>query len=242
MAGGEMSEGIPDYRVRRSARARYARLRLSPHDGLTVVVPLHFDVAEVPRLIEQQRAWLDRASARLGGLPTPEVSAPPSVVELLATGEVLDVAYEDGRGSAMRSSAIERAGGHLVVRGTGGDAEVARAALRRWLDRRARATLEPWLLELAGRVGVDVARVAIRAQRTRWGSCSADGTISLNRSLVFLPPALVSHVLLHELCHRRHLDHSPSFWRLLSDEDPGTREHRQALGAAWRHVPAWVRT
>ena len=229
------------YRVRRSARAKYARLRLSPHDGLTVVVPAHFDLALVPRLVEQQRAWLERAQARLGVARPVDGHGPPLLVELSAIGETWAVSYEPGRGTGARTTVAEGPGGRLSVRGAHADPDARTTALRRWLDRRARAELGPWLLELAAERGLEVNRVAIRGQRTRWGSCSADGTISLNRSLLFLPAPLVRHVLLHELCHRRHMDHSPAFWHLLAHEDPHSTEMRRELRTAWRHVPAWVR-
>ena len=74
----------------------------------------------------------------------------------------------------------------------------------------------------------------------RWASCSASGTISLNRSLLFLPAALVDYVLLHELCHLRELNHSPRFWKLLEAAMPGSSALRVEMRGAWRFVPSWL--
>ena len=101
--------------------------------------------------------------------------------------------------------------------------------------------LVPWLECLSGETGLRYGRVAIKGQQTRWGSCSARGTISLNQDLLFIPPELVRYIMVHELCHTRHMDHSPKFWTLLESFEPGCR----ALDARMKHarnlVPLWAR-
>jgi predicted metal-dependent hydrolase len=83
-------------------------------------------------------------------------------------------------------------------------------------------------------------RGQIRGQRTRWGSCSGRGTISLNWHLLFLTPAEVRYVLLHELCHTIELNHSPRFWQLLSQHQPDSDSLRQGMRRAWQELPAWL--
>jgi predicted metal-dependent hydrolase len=80
----------------------------------------------------------------------------------------------------------------------------------------------------------------LRRQRTRWGSCSAKGTISLNMCLMFQRPAVVRYLLVHELCHRRQLNHSPRFWSLVESFEPQWRVLDAELLRGWQNVPAWV--
>ena len=94
---------------------------------------------------------------------------------------------------------------------------------------RARRELPARLLELAAEHGLNVARVSIRNQRTRWGSCGRDGHISLNWRLVLMPAEVRDYVLVHELMHLRRLDHSRAYWRLVAAACPGYREARQWL-------------
>jgi predicted metal-dependent hydrolase len=113
--------------------------------------------------------------------------------------------------------------------------EVRPSALRRfvehWHRRRAERELPPRLLALARRHEIAVGRVSIRDQRSRWGSCSSRGTITLNWRLILVPDFVCEYVLLHELMHRRELNHSQRFWRLVA-------------GCCPRHLEArrWLRT
>jgi predicted metal-dependent hydrolase len=100
---------------------------------------------------------------------------------------------------------------------------------RRTLRRRAEAELPPRLLELAAQHGIAITGVSIRNQRTRWGSCSADGRISLNWRLVVMPEAVRDYVLIHELMHRKRLDHSPEYWALVAAACPDFQAARQWL-------------
>lgn len=91
-----------------------------------------------------------------------------------------------------------------------------------------------------GRDRAAFSSVVIRAQRSRWGSCSAKGDISLNYQLLFLPRELARHVLLHELCHTVELNHSARFWRTVHRFEPELERMRKDMRRSWSHVPAWV--
>jgi predicted metal-dependent hydrolase len=78
-------------------------------------------------------------------------------------------------------------------------------------------------------LGVRYERIAIRDQRTRWGSCSPRGTLSFNWRLVLAPFDVLDYVVVHELCHLREPNHSPRFWRLVASRRPGWREQRRWL-------------
>lgn len=100
-----------------------------------------------------------------------------------------------------------------------------RASLRR----RARIELPARLRQLAARHGFEPGRVTIRDQRSRWGSCSPSGDISLNWRLILMPDAVRDYVLLHELAHLREHNHSRRFWRLMSRICPTWRDARRWL-------------
>jgi predicted metal-dependent hydrolase len=83
--------------------------------------------------------------------------------------------------------------------------------------------------EEAPELGVEFARIQVRDQRTRWGSCSSRGTLSFNWRLALAPHEVLDYVVVHELCHLREPNHSPRFWRLVESRRPGWREQRAWL-------------
>jgi predicted metal-dependent hydrolase len=97
------------------------------------------------------------------------------------------------------------------------------------LRRRAAVELPEALLALADRHGIPVHRVSIRNQRSRWGACSATGAITLNWRLILVPDFVREYVMIHELMHRRELNHSPRFWRHVAGACPQYREARRWL-------------
>jgi predicted metal-dependent hydrolase len=239
-------EVMPAYSVRVSDKARCVRLVLSERDGLVVVVPRGFDRRRIPAIVESKRGWVGRAQGRMDSRRQRLEAGPrrlPERITLAATGEEWTVEYRwsaEASSAARLRAAARPGGGRLTVSGPEGDAEAARLALLRWLRWRARETLPPRLADVAGLRGFSYRRVSVRQQRTRWASCSRRGTVSLNVKLLFLEPAVVDHILLHELCHTVEADHSPRFWALLEAHDADCALHRRRLRGAWGLLPAWL--
>ena len=132
---------------------------------------------------------------------------------------------------AARASAAERAGlglqrpGVAWVHGEAIPTTLSAERLERWYRREARLRISDAVHTHAGRLDLDGwRRIAIRDQRTRWGSCSTSGTLSFSWRLMMAPLAVLDYVVVHELCHLRRLDHSPHFWRLVEGALPGWRD------------------
>ncbi|MCL5047727.1 MAG: M48 family metallopeptidase [Firmicutes bacterium] len=128
----------------------------------------------------------------------------------------------------------------LVINAAYGQTEEVLTKINSWLTIKAKQVLIPWLLGLAEEREMIVNSVAIRSQRTRWGSCSSTGKISLNKVLLFLPPDLVNHIMLHELCHIKEMNHSKRFWELLAAEDRNAQLAKSRLKKGWQLVPPWA--
>jgi len=138
----------------------------------------------------------------------------------------------------LRSSLTESAS-LLTVRAA--DEASARQTLQRWLNRKARSHLLPRLHQLSRETGLNFRRLSIRAQKTRWGSCSSTGTISLNRALMFVDTALVRYLLIHELCHTQQMNHSPRYWALVQRHEPAYKDYERHLRAVAGNIPVWAR-
>lgn len=224
--------------------------------GLVVTAPPRCSRADVAGAVAAHRDWaIERLAALEDQVPPAFRHWPPRGLELPAVGRRLVIGYEPGPGSGRGTgtgSGTGRGGGRsggarssirseaiAVLRCDPHDRRAVSAGLASHLAHEARAHLGPRLAFLGGRHGLAWRRLTVRGQRTRWGSCSSTGTISLNWKLLFLRPALVDYVLLHELAHTRHLDHSKAFWALLERICPGARALDAELGTAGPKVPPW---
>ncbi|NLL36606.1 MAG: M48 family metallopeptidase [Fretibacterium sp.] len=226
-------------RVRVSERARRIRLTVDV-TGVAVVVPAGFPLSQLPSILEARKEWIVKALEKTARRTHGEAEAGtlPTVVELRALDELWHVTS----GQDVRTRLEEQREGstrRLLLAPDFNRAE-ALTTLRRWVLQRAKEALPRRLKEVALEYDFSPARIAVKGMRSRWGSCSSAGNISLNGWLLFLPPRLVRHVFLHELCHLLELNHSKAFYECLNKMDPEAKRCASELKAAWSFVPAWI--
>jgi predicted metal-dependent hydrolase len=236
------------YRIRRSERARRARI-LVDGDGVEVVVPRRFPLREVEPFVEEKRAWIERTLKRLreteAELPAARLED-GGFVPYLGESLRLSVRVEPGRqrehvarrGDELRVALAPDPGrpppdGQLPLLDAEQEPAPAEGALRdaleRWYRKRARAEVAPRLDAACARAGTSYTRLQIRGQRTRWASCSSNGAMSFNWRLLLAPAEILDYVVEHEVAHLERLDHSPRFWRLLASRCPDWRKHEAWL-------------
>ena len=97
------------------------------------------------------------------------------------------------------------------------------------LKKEARIRLTELTEYWAGRMGISYGRISIRGQKTRWGSCSSKGNLNYNYLLVLCPDEVAEYVVIHELCHRIHMNHSKRFWEKIEEFCPNYRQARKWL-------------
>jgi predicted metal-dependent hydrolase len=214
--------GIP-YSVRRSARARRARVHVRPDGAVEVVLPARASEAVAAAAVVELRPWIER---RLREAERQQAVVADRGGWVPYLGEQLSLAPEPER------TRVHRRGSRLLV--PEGD---PRPALERWYRRAARSEIATRLDRATALAGTPYQRLTIRGQRTRWASCSADGSMSFNWRLMLAPETVLDYVVWHEVCHLEVMDHSPRFWALLAGRCP---EYRRE--AAWlrAHGPTLV--
>jgi len=230
-----------EYEIRRSDRAKNLRMKMTARTGLTVIIPMGLNFRQAEELVTRKSDWITRHFDKfdeLRHLLDHTHSSCPEAFSLPAVAESWRVEYRKTKSKTVGARTDQY--GRVVVCGAIEDRERCKAALRRWLARRAKDVLIPWLEKLAREGGFKYSNVAVRNQRTRWGSCSVSGTISLNAKLLFLSPPLVRYVLLHELSHTLEKNHSKRFWAHLRQFEPQTDLLHGQIRDAWKLVPAWA--
>lgn len=231
--------GLP-LTVKEHHRARRVLVKLVPGRGLEVVVPKRFDARGVPAILEEKRGWIQRTRDRLHADGIDLSGEPPQLPDTIhfqAMHRQYAVGYLDRPGRV----AVTENGSRLMVSGATEETVDMAEALQRFTVRKAREFLLPRLDRMSRELGMPYRALRVRRQKTRWGSCSARGTISVNAKLLFLPPELADHLLLHELCHTRHLNHSKAYWALVASHEPDYARLEQELRQGNRLVPAWFR-
>ena len=148
----------------RSRRKTVGIQILSPTQVL-VRAPLHLPAADVRRIVDEKRGWIEKHLAQVSGRDEAARQQPPLTMDEI-----------------------------------------------RALANQALAFFPPRVAELARLVGVRVGLITIRNQKTRWGSCSAEGNLNFNCLLMLCPADVRDYVIVHELCHRKEMNHSPRFW------------------------------
>ncbi len=194
--------------------------------------------AEVREFVEAHRDWISKARASFAAEHPPEPFALPGLVRLDGIERQFSVRYvrEDG----AKTVKYRTGRGAVVLSGRTGDETLCVQALKRWLTSVAKREFSPRLRALSGLTGNSFKKMHVRGQRTCWGSHSSSGTISLNYCLMFLDPGHLRYVMIHELCHARHMNHSARFWRLVGQFEPDYRQLDKDLNGSWKRIPTWV--
>nr|WP_321260480.1 SprT family zinc-dependent metalloprotease [uncultured Pseudodesulfovibrio sp.] len=229
--------GLP-LTIKTNPRAKRVLVKLVPGVGLEVVVPRGFDHALVPDILFEKQRWIERTRDILlaeGRDLSGELPDLPNVIDFKAWDRVYQVDYLDRSGSVKVIENVSR----LQVNGLVEDRRSIFEALQIFTAQKAREFLLPRLKLMCRHTGLTYSALRIRRQKTRWGSCSARGTISLNAKLLFLPIELVDHLLLHELCHTRQLNHSKRYWALVASYEPDYLRLEDEVKHGGKYVPRW---
>ena len=212
-------------------------------DGtIEVRAPWRFSLPKAREVLRGNAQWvvqtLSAAQERIARRPRLATGARLPLLDESLRLEVRPEAQIDLFNAARpRRGRVERRRGVLRVdTGSLGDDEL-RALIERWYRREAATHLAARAEHYSTRLGVRPSRVIVRGQRSRWGSCSGKGTVSLNWRLMMVPGALADYVVVHELCHLRHMNHSPSFWAMVSEIVPDYADRRRRLDALQGCLP-----
>jgi len=208
--------------LQRSLRARYYRLTLRRDGTAVATIPVRGSEREARRFVEQHRDWLQRARERWHRRPKGE-----EIWSLGARVLWRGVLHEIRLAASGPSPRVCLAADVFRVPTLAGD---LRSALEAQFARRARIELPARAWELSAVTQMNIKQVTVRNQRTRWGSCSAGGVISLNWRLVLTPDSVRDYIIYHELMHLREMNHSARFWARVGEVCPG-----------WREAETWIK-
>ncbi len=226
------------YQIRRSTRAKRARIVVSV-DKVEVVVPVRMPIAQVQQFVKSKQDWIASARAKVDDHVAKTACFAPKIYRqgamILFQGEnyLLKVKpVNDTRCIAIEFNQV------FIV---SVPAVMQKKLTTSELSEQIRAALIAWMQDMASRQAVQYARqyqtlyqlqarsVRIKTQKSRWGSCGIHNDIYLNWLLILAPVAVFEYVVIHEICHLQHRNHSAEFWQLVAKHCPAYQQQRQWL-------------
>ena len=214
------------YTLKKSDKARYARIEIGAESGLTVVTPACYGADRARALLFNKRRWIARKLAKYGLIEA------GNRLRHLREGDVLPYLGRDMK--IETSESRDKAGSVSVVSGTlmvclcPGDHKL-HLPLEKWYREQACKQIRPMVENVSQVMGLSYNRVTLKGQKTLWGSCSRKRNLNFNWRLMMTPEPIIEYVVVHELAHLKEMNHSPRFWRIVEKHCPAWREQRKWL-------------
>lgn len=232
------------YAVRESTRAKRLSIRVSRAATVEIVAPCGYPKKRILAFLADKQGWIDqtlhKVETKQRSRPQEAKAERPTKVLLNAIPETWTITYQSELDKDASLSSPHPL--HLVISGNVNHLPTCHYLLQRWVRQKAQKHLPQWLATVSKEIGLSYTKVSVRRQKTLWASCSSKLTISLNDKLMFLPFPLVRYILIHELCHTVHMNHSEDFWALVGTKAPDYRTSDKAMQDAWKYVPDWLTT
>lgn len=218
--------------VERRAFKRTLSLRVYPKGVVKVIAGKTVPLQGIYQFLCDQQSWIERSLNEYETLRKtyPQKAYVDGEAFLLKGEEYFLVSYEV---SCKRPAFEIPGGGHkelsLLLPKQGARVSEIGVALRRFYKEMGREELKKSVDEYSKKMGLYPKQLVFRSQKTRWGSCSHRGTVSLNWRLVAAPPDCLDYVVVHELAHLKYQNHSQKFWNLVERHSANFRAHRKWL-------------
>jgi len=211
--------------VKRSSRTKTASLKVE-EGAVIIVVPKALSSARIERIVNDKHNWIIDKIAR-------QQLATPASSKRYLSGEAFPYLGRNYRLKVLTGDyqALKLINGRLqlTLRESAIQDYFTRGALIRWYKRNAKVKFTEKVARYSKVVGVSARSIAIKTFKSRWGSCSAEGDIDFNWVVVMAPNRIVDYIVVHELCHLLHHDHSPKFWAEVERVMPDYKESKEWL-------------
>lgn len=224
---------LPPYEVSRHQRAKHVKLRYSAKHGLRVTLPPRFSLHQLPNVLEAHKDWIVEQCQKH---PIQALRL-PTEIHCLLMDRTWPVHYAP---MLDRPRLRELKSGELMINADQTRPEQVITLIHRWIRRQALKVLPSLFQSVSEATQLSYRSLSLRSQRSVWGSCSKDQSIRLNDKLIFFPPHLARHIMIHELCHTKIMNHSSTFWALVAKHDPHYREHKKQCRDIHLQFPAWL--
>ncbi len=218
--------------IKRSSRARHISIKVSRSEGVYLVLPFGCSFQRAVDFIEEKRAWIIKNRVIERSLEPPTEICLPLINEVWPVTFVVD--------KIIRGAILTIREKELFITDSGAGDKFWIRTIEKWLKRKATVILIERLSNEASKLKLFPKKVIINYPKSMWGSCSYNGTISLNAKLLLFPDHLVHYVIVHELCHLRHHNHSSKFWEMVGGIVGDYRKLVREVKEIQQKLPWWI--
>jgi len=224
-----------DYQIRASARAKRLSLNVSSSKGLEVVVPSNTSQKAIEKFLVKNRAWIAKHKHLIEA--SQQAFVLPQSIELPALDKSWDIIYTNVQSKRLSVKTFPE---KILFSIRNPSKSSFQKVMKRFLKQIATEHFPPHLEQLSQEHQLPFEQLTLRVQKTRWGSCSRGKNITLNAALLFMPLKTVHYVMIHELCHTQHLNHSKRFWAKVATHMPDYAQHKKILKQTDQYLPSWL--
>lgn len=213
------------YRHQIHPRSRSFKIKIEPNGEVVVVTPPHYSTYLLKRFVDDHQDWIVRNRAKI--LAKSQHAADPNHVSIFGQQYLKKIEYSPKYPVGIRITNKELIYNPINPLATAAKLKTeSEKSLNNFLKTTAEKYLRPRTKQIATTMHQTYGTLTLREQKTRWGSCSSDGNLNFNWRLVHYEPAIIDYVIIHELAHRTHMNHSAAFWNLVKTYDPEYLKHR----------------
>lgn len=212
-------------------RSKRIQLQFCAYRGLIITSPVQLGTKRLEKICFDNQEWIKTQQQKH---PLQQAEALPNTLDLVALEKMLTLKFVLGEKNKTKENGL-----HLTIIAHSKEQQII--VLKRWIRKQAKRLLSKKLNEWSKNTHLHYSKLTVRSQKSRWGSCSSSGTISLNDQLLFMPLSVLDYIIVHELCHTVHPNHAPRYWALLEQHYPNFKQQERLLAQYVKKIPSWFR-
>ena len=222
------------YTIRLSKRAKRLSIYLHNSGKVEIVAPQRASQKRIQKFIQEHKPWIEKNKIKLSEKSQfKDQSTRPDSIELAFLNKTWRVVYKPSAKKLVEHT------DWIELPSDKTDTECVKL-IAKWLKKKSEEFITPLMESLSEETLLKYRKLTFRGQKTRWGSCSPNGSINLNYCLLFLSEDYVRYVLIHELCHLQEMNHGRAFWSLVRGFEPRYKRLDKKLNDYWVNLPAWL--
>lgn len=220
-----------DYQHKVDKRAKSIKLKICPYRGLIITAPRKLSSNKLQKVLTSHQSWI---STFLKQNKMNSHVEKPDLLKLEVNTKEIEIRYEKSNLNRVKFESNQ-----LLVQFN--DDSKCIELLRKWIRKQAFEYFQSRLDYWSEKTQLKYKKLTVRSQKSRWGSYSSNGTLSLNDQLIFMPMSVLDYIIIHELCHSVEQNHSFRFWALVSRYYPNYKNEEMNLNANKSNIPNWFK-